>query len=176
MRGRGFAGAFDIAGVSYSFTFSPATAAVVGRRLQLNGVLTVIDGRANGRVSPHSLSNVRATLIATQGGIGAAPTRTNLPVDISTARPDLPAVESTGALSFCGVLYLKLSPIEGRALGVPADMNPLQLNVRLAPVNDAERTIQGIYSSIVDALFAKQANTEAAAEHVSQLNKLLTPG
>ena len=173
MRGRTFAGGFEAAGDSYKFTFSPASAAIVGKRLQLNGSLTVIGGRPNARVGSQSLGNVRATLISTQGGIGAAPTRTNLPVDISTARPDLPVVESTGALSFCGVLYFKLSPIEGRALGVPADMNPLQLNVRLAPVNDAERNLQGVYSSIVDALFATKANTAAAAEHVSVLNKLL---
>jgi hypothetical protein len=176
IRGRSFEGGFDVAGINYSFTYSPAKAAVTGRKLELSGVFAVIDGRSNARVPPHSLNNVRAVLISAQGGIGAAPTRTNLPVDISTARPDLPVVESTGSLSFCGVLYFKLSSLDSRSLGVPAEMSPLQLNVRLAPVDDGERNLQGVYSSIVDALYGKNADDRAAAAHVSLLNKLLTPG
>jgi hypothetical protein len=176
MRERSFEGGFDIAGINYSFTYSPARAAVAGRKLELFGVLTVIDGRPNARVPPHSLNNVRAVLVSAQGGIGAAPTRTNLPVDISTAKPDLPVVESTGSLSFCGALYFKLSSLDGRSLGVPADLSPLQLNVRLAPTNDAERNLQGVYSSIVDALYGKNADNRAAAAHMSLLNKLLTAG
>ena len=176
MRERSFEGSFDIAGINYSFTYSPARAAVAGRKLELSGVFTVIDGRPNARVPPHSLNNVRAVLISAQGGIGAAPTRTNLPVDISTARPDLPVVESTGALSFCGALYFKLSSLDSRSLGVPADMSLLQLNVRLAPTDDTERTLQGVYSSLVDALYGKDADGRAAAAHVSALNKLLSAG
>jgi hypothetical protein len=176
MRGRSFTGGFDAAGVGYNFTFSPAKAALIGRRLQLTGGLTVIDARANTRVPPHTLNKVRATLVSAQGGMGTAPTRKKLPADILAGSPDLPVVESTGALSFCGVLYFKFSPLEGRALGVPADMNPLQLNVRLAPTNDAERTLQAVYSSIVDALFATQVNADAAAEQVIELNKLLVAG
>jgi len=176
MRGRSFQGNFDIAGINYSFTYFPARAAVAGRKLELSGVFTVIDGRPNARVAPHSLNNVRAVLVSAQGGIGAAPTRTNLPADISTARPDLPVVESTGALSFCGALYFKLSSLDGRSLGVPADINPLQLNVRLAPTDDAERNLQGVYSSIVDALYGKDADNRAAAAHVNLLNKLLSAG
>jgi hypothetical protein len=174
MRERSFEGGFDIAGINYSFTYSPARAAVAGRKLELSGGFTVIDGRPNARVPPHCLNNVRAVLVSAQGGIGAAATRANLPVDISTARPDLPVVESTGALSFCGALYFKLSSLDGRSLGVPADLSPLQLNVRLAPTGDAERNLQGVYSSIVDALYGKKADNRAAAAHVSLLNKLLT--
>lgn len=176
MHGRGFAGGFEAAGVSYSFTFAPARAALVGRRLQLIGSLIVIDGRPNARVPPHTLNNVRATLVSAQGGIGTAPPRKKLPPDILAGSPELPIVESTGALSFCGVLYFRLSPLEGKALGVPAEMNPLQLNVRLAPTVDGERSLQGVYSSIVDALFGKPANTGAAAEHITELNNLLVPG
>jgi hypothetical protein len=99
-----------------------------------------------------------------------------MPVDLSPIRPDLPVVESTGALSFCGVLYFRFSPLDARSLGVRAVMNPLQLNVRLAPVNDAERNLQGVFSSIVDALFGKQLDTRAASDHVRDLNKLLSRG
>jgi len=173
MRERSFAGRFDVAGVSYSFTYSPEKAAVAGGKLNLIGNLTVIDGRPNARVPPHHLRNVRATLVAAQGGIGTAPPRKKLPPEISPARADLPIVESTGALSFCGVLYFKFTPLDGRALGVPADMRQLQLNVRLAPVNDGERGLQGAFSSVVDALYGKQIDDDAATAAVDELNKLL---
>jgi len=109
-----------------------------------------------------------------QSGIGTAPPRKKLPADISTARSDLTIVESTGPLSFSGVLYFKLAPLDGRALGVPADMRQVQLNVRLAPVNDTERGLQGAFSSIVDALYGKQVDGDAATDAVSELNRLLT--
>jgi hypothetical protein len=168
---RGFGGRFDVGDVSYGFILSPAKAAVSGGKLQLSGSFAVFDKRSN----IHDLKYVpaKATLIASQGGIGTAPPRKKLPADISPPRPDLPTVESTGPLSFCGVLYFKLAPLDGRALGVPADMRQLQLNVRLAPVNDAERGLQGAFSSVVDALYGKQVDGDAAEVAVSELNKLL---
>jgi hypothetical protein len=173
MRERSFAGRFDVAGVTYRFTYSPAKAAVAGGKLQLTGGLSLVGERPNVRVSPRDLRDVRATLVAAQGGIGTAPPRKKLPVEVSTSRPDLPVVESTGPLSFCGVLYFKLMPLDARTLGVPADMRQLQLNVRLAPVNDAERGLQGAFSSVVDALYGKQVDGSAAEAAVSELNKLL---
>lgn len=173
MRERSFAGRFDVAGVGYSFTYSPAKASVAGGKFQLIGNLVVIDERPNARVPPHALPGVRATLIAGQGGIGTPPPRKKLPAEISAVRPDLPIVESTGSLSFCGVLYFKLAPLDGRALGVPADLRALQLNVRLAPVNDSERALQGAFSSIVDALYGQQVDGNAATAAVSELNTLL---
>ncbi|MFY9610649.1 MAG: hypothetical protein WAU45_18815 [Blastocatellia bacterium] len=176
MRGRSFAGNFEAGGVPYGFTYDPRKSSLIGRRLRLNGGLTVVDGRPDARVPPHSLNNVRATLVSAQGGIGTAPPRKKMPADLSPVRPDLPVVESTGALSFCGVLYFKLSPLDGRALGVPAVMGPLQLNVRLAPANDAERNLQGVFSSIVDALFGKQMDIATASAHIRDLNKILASG
>jgi hypothetical protein len=173
LRGTSFSGRFEVGGVSYGFKYSPEKATVAAGKLELIGSFTVTDGRANARVSPPSVRNVRGTLLATQGGIGTAPPRQKLPAEISTARPDLPIVESTGSLSFCGVLYLKLSPLDGRALGVPADLRQLQLNVRLAPLSDAERNLQGVFSSIVDALYGDQINQSLADATVVELNKLL---
>ena len=176
MRGQSFAGNFEAGGISYRFTYDPRKSSLIGRRLQLNGSLTVIEGRPNARGPAHRLSNVSATLVSAQGGIGTAPQRRKMPADLSPVRPELPVVESTGALSFCGVLYFKLSPLDGRALGVRAVMSPLQLNVRLAPVNDAERNLQGVFSSIVDALFGQRLDIRAASEHVRDLNKILSSG
>ena len=64
-----FAGSFDVAGASYKFTYSPAKAEVAGRKLQLEGRLTVTD--AGGRT--RTQERVKALLAATQGGIGTAP-------------------------------------------------------------------------------------------------------
>ena len=167
-----FSGRFDVGDLSFGFIFSPAKAAVSAGKLQLSGSFAVFDKRAN----VHDLKYVpaKATLLAAQGGIGTAPLRKQLPSDVSTAHPDLPVVESTGQLSFCGVLYFKLMPLDGRALGVPADMRQLQLNVRLAPVNDVERGLQGAFSSVVDALYGKEVDGSAAEAAVSELNKLLS--
>ena len=136
----------------------------------------MIENRPGLPAARHSLEDVQATLISAQGGIGTAPQRKKMPADLSPVRPDLPIVESTGALSFCGVLYFKLTPIDGRALGVPAVMSPWQLNVRLAPVNEAERTLQGVYSSLADAVLVRQIDRRIVGAHVDELNKLLASG
>lgn len=68
-------------------------------------------------------------------------------------------------------MYIHFERLAGSALGVPADMSRVQLNVRFAPVNDAERVMQGAYSSIVYALSGKQ--TDAIAAALGELNSLL---
>lgn len=175
MHGRTFAGYFNLGGDqfnNYHLTYSPAKAAVAGGKLDLIGGLYLAGAGSNFRNRPHELRDVRATLAAAQGGIGTAPPRKRLPADIYPAGLELPIIESTGALSFCGVLYFKLA-LDGPALGVPADMRQLQLNVRLAPVSDVERGLQGAFSSIVDALYAKQVDRDAAEAAVGELNTLL---
>ena len=174
MRGRTFSGSFEVGGKKYRFAYSPTTAAVVGAKLQLSGSFAVDGNAPNARVSPHNLRGVRATLLATQGAIGTAPPRQNVPADVPPPRPDFPIVESTGSLSFCGVLYFKLAPLDGNSLLVPADMRQVQLNVRLAPVSDAERSLQGVFSSIADALYGQKVDRSAAEGAVNELNKLLT--
>jgi hypothetical protein len=174
MRERTFEGSFEVAGGSYKFSYSLAKAVVADGKLDIFGGLRVVSaGPKSLRRPTHYLRNVRATLLAAQGGIGTAPPRKQLPADISPAHSDLPIVESTGALSFCGVLYFKLAPLDGRTLGVPADMRQVQLNVRLAPVSDTERGLQGAFSSIVDALYGEAADAAAAENAVSDLNRLL---
>lgn len=173
LRGRAFAGTFSLGGMDYAFSYQPEKAAIRERRLELTGSLTVIDQRPNARVRPRQLRSVRATLVATQSGIGTAPPRKKLPPDVYTPGADLPVVESTGALSFCGVLYLKLAPLDGPALGVSADMSGVQLNARLAPRDDAERELQSMYSSTVDALYGKEPDESAASAAVIEINKLL---
>ena len=198
LNGRNFAGSFDVAGQSYKFTYGPAKAEIISGRLSLSGRLSVADARGQARTK----ENVRAMLIATQGGVGAAPVRRQLLVggvsastasssnqqqqqaggvagneprrtdDAAGQRP-LPDVEATGPLSFCGVMYFKLEAIDPTALSVPADLSDVQLNVRLAPTEDAGRALHGLYCTIVDALHADQPDARLAAAAVAELNKLL---
>ena len=196
VKGRGVAGSFEAAGSKYKFIYSPTRADMVGQKLQLSGRLAVTDLRGKTR----EIDGVRATLIATQGGVGAAPIRRQLMVGgvaDSTAssssqqqqqaggaagndprRPDdsktkgLPEIDSTGPLSFCGVMYFRFAPLDPSALGVAADLSAVQLNARLAPTDDAGRDLQGLYSMIVDALYGQEKDDRMAAAAVGELNKL----
>src|SRR2546422_6504791 len=147
LRGRQFKGAFDIGGSSYDLTYAPSSASIVGRRLKLQGRLTVKDARGQTRTR----ERVRATVVGTQGGIGTSPPRRQEHTSVATATPQLPEIESTGATSFCGVMYIHFEPLAGSALGVAADLSRVQLNARLAPVSNSERALQGAYSWIIDA-------------------------
>jgi hypothetical protein len=80
-----------------------------------------------------------------------------------------PRVESTDALAFVGVLYLKLSPIDGSALGIQLDMSDIQLGLRLAPTDDLAREIQLLFSDALMALSVK--NDELLTSAVAGLNR-----
>jgi len=170
-RARGFEGSFEVANVKYSFSYLPKRAALNANKLQLVGTFNV---SGPGERSSRNLNDVKATLLAIQGGIGTPPQREKMPSDVSTLHPDLPIVESTGSISFSGALFFKLSSIDSRALGVSTDMSKVQLNVRLAPVSDTERALQAAFSSIADSLYGQQIDSKWAESAVSELNKLLS--
>ena len=203
LKQRNFAGSFDVAGASYRFVYIPSKAELLGQRLQLRGRLEVTDSRGQTQFR----DNVRALLVSTQGGIGAAPIRRQIlvggvsastasssgqqqqiagerqgaasrkpeTVDAAKTKP-LPEVESTGPLSFCGAMYFRFEPLDEAALGVAADLNRVQINVRLAPTDESGRAFQGVYSSIVDALYSLKVETSMASAAVGELNKLLAAG
>jgi hypothetical protein len=183
LKERRFDGSFEVAGSTYQFAYAPSKAEIAGQKLQLRGPLTV----TNTRGGSHTKEDVQALLASAQGGIGTAPVRSQalvggvLPAAPAVPTPlqssgskSLPIVESTGPLSFCGVMYFHLEPIDGKALGVPADLSRVQLNARLAPTDNAGRTLHGIYSAIVEALYVKQADTRLATDAVAELNKILS--
>jgi hypothetical protein len=202
LKQRDFAGSFSVAESSYKFVFIPSRAELSGAQLQLLGRLEITGPRGATRTR----DNVIARLVSAQGGIGVAPIRRQVLVGgvsestasssgqqqqvagdkpgAETRRPEadtakaetLPEVESTGALSFCGAMYFQLEPLTGSALGVNADLGRVQLNVRLAPVDDKARALQGAYSSAVDALYSKEADARMASEVIGELNKLLAAG
>ncbi len=166
LRGREFTGEFQARGVKYQFTFAPTSATISGGKLEFTGSLSVSTARNRKR----HLNEVRATLAATQGGIGTAP------VGKQSAEPinsDLPVTESTGPLSFVGVMYLRLSPLDGRALGVPIDLSNVQLNARLAPVSELERQLQWLFSAVVEAVYGERPNERVAVEYLEEINRRL---
>lgn len=174
LEGREFAGSFEVGDTTYKFVYAPASAAIVGQRLQLAGTFSVAPPARAVAGKPAALRGVKATLVGMQSGIGSAPARRKLPSEVYPPREGLPSVESTGSLSFTGVLYLHFEPIDGSALGVNADLTRLQLNARLWPVNQTERAIQAAFSDASDALLGKKVDLTLAAEPVSELNKLLS--
>ena len=193
-----FAGSFDAAGASYRFTYTPTKAALAGSRLLLEGRLTVTDAQRRARTRERA----RALLAGTQGGIGTAPVRAQVLVGgvqsstaatsgqqqqiagenqkpgepATTPKVVMPETDSTGPLSFCGAMYFQLEPMDGRALGVQADLSRVQMNVRIAPGDEKARALQGVYSAIADALYGKEPDNRLAAIAVGELNRLLAAG
>jgi hypothetical protein len=53
---------------------------------------------------------------------------------------------------------------------VNGDLGRLQLNVRFAPVNDRERALQAVYSSIVEGFFGKPVDTTKATAAIAELS------
>jgi hypothetical protein len=84
-----------------------------------------------------------------------------------------PVVESTGPLSFVGVLYFNLSPLDGPTLGIPLDVSKVQLNLRLATTDDLARDLQNIFSDLVAALYGDRLDERAANEQLENLNRLI---
>ena len=184
-RDRGFAGRFEVSGGAYEFEYIPAKAEVVNGKLNLLGDLSVTGPQKKKQVR----KTVRLALQSTQGGLGGSPTlRMTLPASAEAAaarmkelgmsaagdRP-LPVTDSTGALGFVGVMYLRFEPLVGAQLGVPADLSRLQLNARLFPANGTEETLQYLYSHIVDTLCGPSTDAAAANVFVKDLNQVLSP-
>ncbi len=189
-RDREFAGEIEaLGGKTYPFTFAPKMVVVAGRKIELVG-----DFRAG--AGKRAISGVRATLASTQGGMGRAPVvhrellaGTAQGAETGTADPQekteppaapraeskdgLPITEVTGAGAFVGVMYFKLSSLDGRALGVPADLGGVQLNARLSPTSETERELQWLYSGLVAAAWGEPADAKSTSAHVAAINRIL---
>jgi hypothetical protein len=163
--GTKFVGSFEDRGKSYSFSFVPASLEVSGASLQLKGHVALVPPGGRER----SADGVRATLAAAQGGIFGTPRRPPGEQMIN----GMPVTEATGATGFAGVLYLRLSPLDGKALGVPLDLTTVQMNARIYPISDLERELQVRYSDLVSAVKSEQVDVNAATEQATAINKLL---
>lgn len=89
-----------------------------------------------------------------------------------------PIVDATGPLSFVGVLYFVLTPLDGDAfrgldLGQgQLGMSQVQLGGRLAPTEDLGRELQVVFSDLVAALHGDRPDERAANELVAKLNRI----
>jgi hypothetical protein len=199
LRGRVVDGQFEARGQPNRFSFVPSSAALVESKLVLSGRLSVqspqnglrfLDGVAAALIAVQG--GVGAAPVRRQMLTGTAQTGQTLPQKMEqekgpetdlqpglhafgTPEPDelgRPVVESTGRLSFVGVLYFQLSPLDGSALGVPWDLSKVQLNLRLATTDDLARDLQNIFSDVAATLHETPVNEQAATEQVQELNRI----
>lgn len=172
LRGREFSGSFEAAGSSYKFTYAPTACKIENGKLSFLGRAIVVDGRGRAAIR----NSVRAVLLAAQGGVGTPSFRMPSRLGEQIAgRPSskFPEVESTGPEAFCGVMYLRVEGLDGRDLGINADLSGVQLNVRLAPGDATGRNLHRIYSSIVNLLYGERRDERAAHFLLIQLNRAL---
>jgi hypothetical protein len=172
--GAGFAGKFEAGGSSYQFVFTPKTAAPVNGKLVLTGAVKVTPPGGRQRVA----NDVTATLLATQGSITGPPSMPrqfseSLKPPLSAPGGSLPITDSTGHLGSIAVMYLKLSPLDGRALGVPADLSAVQLNARLYATSEIERDLHWLYSALLEATQGEHKNEQLTADYINAINRIL---
>lgn len=172
--GREFIGKIEIGRASYQFTFTPNSAASPNGKLVLTGAIKV---KAPGS-QQHAVENVTATLLATQGSITNPPPMPrqfaeSLRPPLPEPSGSLPITDWTGYQGSVAALYLKLSPLNGRALGVPADLSSLQINARLYSTSEIERDLHWLYSALAEALSGEQPNGQLAADYIRAINHIL---
>lgn len=170
--GREFIGEIEAGNIRYSFTYSPAAADVSNGKLELSGRFTVKPSGGQSRKS----DNVKAILLATQSGLTTAPQAPRgveatllgkIPTD------GLPATDATGGRGYVGVMYFRLSPLDGRALGLPFESDAVQLNGRLNPTDETARVLQFWYSVAVRAMYDQTPDEALASKSLTEINRLL---
>jgi hypothetical protein len=168
--GGAFAGDIAVGKTNYSFRFHPKSAEVSGGKLILKGAVSIAPPRGQKRTA----ENVAATLLSTQGNILQSPLiPSGFPDSLKPPTPEpakLPITDATDDGSSIGVMYLKLSPLDGRALGLAMDLSAVQLNARLYPQSQTERDLQWLYSSW---LLANGKNEPLAAGSLAEINRIL---
>ena len=172
--GAGFAGKIEAGGLSYQFSFTPKAAATSNGKLVLTGVVKAQLASGRQRVA----NDVTATLLATQGSITSPPPMPrqfseSLKPPLPTPSGSLPLTDSTGHLGSVAVMYLRLSPLDGSALGVPADLSAVQLNARLFATSEIERDLHWLYSALVEATQGEHKNERLAADYLDAINRIL---
>lgn len=174
LRQRAFVGEIESGQAQYGFTFAPHDAAIVNRKLELTGTVTVQtpQGKTN------SIEHVNATLAGIQGAMGSA-TRPR-EFQLITASPfpnelndDKPLTEYTNGRSAIGVVYLQLSPLDGKKLGLPFDMSKVQLNGRLAVLDQPARDLQWLLTQAHAALAGEKPDAQLAEPYVTEMSRVL---
>jgi hypothetical protein len=174
MSDRELAGEIEAGKSKYLVRFEPLNASLASSRLIFNGIFKVQLPDRHSR----SVGGVTATLLGVQGNAGAPPPlprslNPGLKPPVGTSSNDLPLTESTGETSSVAVMYLKLSPLDGAALGVPLDLSNVQLNARLYPDSELERDLQWLYSSLILAAHTKTLDEQTTTNYLREINRRL---
>lgn len=170
--GRNFTGEIEVGKSKSWLTFSPASTSIANGKLELTGNVAVKS--PSGKIG--SAANVKATLLSTQGSLTAAPPTPNgADANLLGSLPSngLPVTDATGTRASVAVLYFKLSPLNGKALGLPFDLTSVQLNGRLNPTDNTARALQFWYSVAVRALYGQSPDESLAARSIGELNQIL---
>lgn len=163
--GSAFTGKIEAGRATYQFTFAPKSAEVSGGRLKLKGDVTVKSPAGRKRVA----AGVEATLAATQGSIQPPPPAPSALPDNLRPATVASATDATDNLSSIGVLYLKLAPLDGRALGAPMDLSAVQVNARLYPQSQIERDLQWLYSAwLLASHSGNEQRSDACLREINQ--------
>lgn len=149
-----FAGEIEVGRTKYQFVFSPSRFSVADGQPTLTGRVRVKAPGGRERV----VEKVAARALAQQGSIFSAPPRparldASLRAPFAPQDPSKPQTDATSDQSIAGVLYFRLSSMEGASLGLPLDLSAVQINVRLYPASETERELAWLYS----AMFATHA-------------------
>ncbi|MCM3872871.1 MAG: hypothetical protein ND895_19495 [Pyrinomonadaceae bacterium] len=201
LRGRVVDGQFDVRDQSYRFSFVPASASLVEGKLILSGRMTVhtpqlgtrfvdgVEARLVAGQGGMGAAPVRRQLLSGTAQTSQTSTSSQKIEQEKGPETDLqpglqpfgsprvdelgrPVIESTGPLSFVGVLYFSLSTLDGSTLGVPLDLSKVQLNLRLAPTDDLARDLHFMFSNLTAALFQTPIDERASNEQVQELNRM----
>jgi hypothetical protein len=76
-------------------------------------------------------------------------------------------------------MYMKLSPLDAKSLGgmrASVDLSNVQLNVLLAPQDDAARDLHYLYSEIVAAVYDRKMNQvdeKRASAALAEINSII---
>jgi len=163
MEGNAFSGRLEVDQRTFECKFKPANALIENGGLVITGSLT-FTGRDR---RLRRQDNVRATLAAIQGAING---RVVAPVEFATRsgppepRPAGPTTEYTNAQGFAGAMYLHLSDLKAPLLGIPLDLERVQLNCRLSPDDDLERELHWLYSGLATSLLGEPKDEARARE------------
>lgn len=201
LRGRIFVGQFQVKGESYDFNFALAKASIVQKKCVLSGKFSVKPPKQNLRSIDQikarlvatqgavGVSPVRRQLLTGTAQTAQIATPEQKLEQEKGPETDLqpglhafdspkrdaqgrPTVESTDTLSFVGVLYFQLSPLDGQALGIPLDVSKVQLGGRLAPTDERARDLLLLFSDLVMTLDG-DSNNEQTNDSLVGINRIL---
>lgn len=175
LRERAFTGQLEVGRLKYAFTYMPKAAAIKNGKLELSGSFTV--------KSPAGKSASAANVIATLAGIQGAMTTASKPAAFQLITPSpfpvdpqdgKPLTEYTDSRSAIGVAYFHLSALNGKALGLPYDLSRVQLNGRLAVLDQPARDLQWLLTQAHAALAGAKPDEQIAEPFVTELNRVLS--